>query len=104
LIGSLGVVRNPQVFFCNIRRILPNYHRLKNRIEANKCVCFAAYAVYKELERLLKSNKIDLSPEKIVNEIKETRQLRYAFPESRHFQTKILNPTESQSILLEMKF
>jgi transposase len=33
-------------------RIRPIYHRLRNRIEAHICVCFAAYAIYKELERL----------------------------------------------------
>ena len=32
----------------------------KNRIEAHICICFSAYAVYKELERLLRKNKIDV--------------------------------------------
>ena len=79
------------------------YHRLKSRIEAHICVCFTAYAIYKELERLLKLNKIDLSPEKAINEIKEIRQLRYTLPKSRQVKTKILHSTEKQSILLEMK-
>jgi transposase len=34
-------------------RIRPIYHRLKDRIEAHICISFAAYAIYKELERLL---------------------------------------------------
>jgi len=45
-------------------RIRPIYHRLKDRIEAHICICFTAYAIYKELERLLKTNKICLSAEK----------------------------------------
>lgn len=57
-------------------RIRPIFHRLRNRVEAHICVCFAAYSVYKELERLLNLNKIKLSPEKAINEIKEIRQLR----------------------------
>jgi transposase len=35
-------------------RIRPIYHRLKERIEAHICICFTAYAIYKELERVLK--------------------------------------------------
>jgi len=84
-------------------RIRPVYHRLKSRIEAHICICFVAYSVYKELERLLKLNKIDLSPEKAINQIKEIRQLRYVLPKSQRMKTKILNPTFIQTQLLEMK-
>jgi transposase len=84
-------------------RIRPVYHRIRNRVEAHICVCFAAYSVYKELERLLKLNKINLSPEKAINEIKEIRQLRYVLPKSQMVKTKILNPTQMQTQLLDMK-
>jgi transposase len=84
-------------------RIRPIYHRIKNRIEAHICICFSAYAVYKELERLLKLNKIELSPEKAINEIKEIRQLKYILPKSQQFKIKILHPTEIQSLLLGLK-
>jgi len=84
-------------------RIRPVYHRLRNRIEAHICICFSAYAVYKELERSLKANKIDLSPEKAISEIKEIRQLRYILPKSRQVKTKILQPTDKQAQLLDMK-
>lgn len=84
-------------------RIRPIYHRLRNRIEAHICICFTAYSIYKELERLLKRNKIDLSPEKAIEQIKEIRQLRYILPKSRKVKTKILQPTKEQSILLKMK-
>ena len=84
-------------------RIRPIYHRLRNRIEAHICICFSAYTIYKELERLLKRNNIDLSPEKAIDQIKEIRQLRYVLPKSREIKTKILQPTQEQSQLLEMK-
>jgi len=84
-------------------RIRPVYHRLKNRIEAHICICFTAYTVYKELERMLRQNKIDISAEKAIEEIKEIRQLKYVLPKSRKFKTKILNPTKKQSLLLDMK-
>jgi transposase len=84
-------------------RIRPIYHRLKNRIEAHISICFSAYTVYKELERLLKKNDISLSSEKAIEEIKEIRQLQYILPKSQQVKTKILQPTQSQLQLLEMK-
>jgi hypothetical protein len=84
-------------------RIRPIYHRLKRRIEAHICICFSAYAIYKELERVLKENNIKLSPEKAINEIKEIRQLKYILPKSKVVKTKLLKPTPNQSKLLKMK-
>lgn len=84
-------------------RIRPVYHRLKSRIEAHICICFAAYAVYKELDRILEENGIDLSPEKALEHIKEIRQLRYTLPKSKEVKTKILQPSEIQKKLLDMK-
>ena len=84
-------------------RIRPIYHRLRERIEAHICICFTAYAIYKELERLLKKNDIGLSAEKAIEQIKEIRQLRYVLPKSRQVKTKILNPTEVQASLISMK-
>jgi len=84
-------------------RIRPVYHRIKRRIEAHICICFTAYAVYKELERLLKKNNIKLSPEKAVDEIKEIRQLKYMLPKAKTIKIKILQPNMLQSTLLKMK-
>ena len=84
-------------------RIRPIYHRIKERIQAHICICFTAYALYKELERLLKLNNINLSPEKAIEQIKEIRQLRYTLPKSRQVKTKILKPTEAQKQLLNMR-
>jgi transposase len=85
-------------------RIRPVYHRIKHRIEAHLCICFAAYAVYKELERLLAKNKIAMSPEKAINEIKEIRQLQYTLPKSGQVKTKVLRLNENQAQLMNMKF
>ena len=84
-------------------RIKPVYHRLKERIEANICICFSAYAVYKELERLLAKNNIAMSPEKAINEIKEIRQLKYTLPKSRQVKTKLLKMNKDQTQLMEMR-
>jgi transposase len=84
-------------------RIRPIFHRLKNRIEAHICICFTAYAIYKELERLLKKNNVDLSAEKAIEQIKEIRQLSYTLPRSRQVKTKILQPNQIQERLMNLK-
>jgi transposase len=84
-------------------RIRPVYHRIKQRIEAHLCICFSAYAVYKELERVLAKNNVPMSPEKAINEIKEIRQLRYLLPKSGQVKTKLLKLTASQARLINMK-
>lgn len=85
-------------------RIRPVYHRIKHRIEAHLCICFTAYSVYKELERLLKINNITISPEKAISEIKEIRQLKYTLPKSGQIKTKLLRLNENQRQLVNMKF
>jgi transposase len=84
-------------------RIRPIYHRLKRRIEAHISICFTAYTIYKELERSLRKNKISLSPEKTIENIKEIRQLKYSLPISKQFKSKLLKPNHIQSQLLNMK-
>jgi len=37
------------------------------RIEAHVCICFVAYKVYKELERILRLSGINLSVDKVLN-------------------------------------
>lgn len=45
----------------------PVFHFTERRIEAHICICFMAYKVYKELERLLKTLGIGLSVEKVLD-------------------------------------
>ncbi len=50
-------------------KIRPIYHRLRKRIEAHICISFASYLLYKELERTLKENKLDISITKAIEQI-----------------------------------
>lgn len=45
----------------------PIFHFTERRIEAHICICFMAYKVYKELERMLKTIGIDLSVDKVID-------------------------------------
>ena len=84
-------------------RIRPIYHRLERRIESHICICFTAYAVIKEFERILKKNKIEISVQKAISEIKEIKQLTYMLPKSKQIKTTILKMNPIQSELLKIK-
>lgn len=84
-------------------RIRPVFHRIKTRIESHISICFAAYTVFKELERLLLLNNTGLSPQKAIDEIKDIRQLNYKLPKSRTYKSKLLKLNQNQQKLLNMK-
>ena len=48
------------------------FHFAERRIEAHICICFIAYKVYKELERLISINKIDMSVDHVNDQDKTT--------------------------------
>ena len=45
----------------------PVFHFTERRIEAHICICFMAYKVYMELERILKTLNINLSVDKVID-------------------------------------
>lgn len=45
----------------------PIFHFTERRIEAHICICFVAYKLYKELERILKLLGIGLSVDKVLD-------------------------------------
>ena len=80
-------------------RIRPIYHRLRHRIEAHICIAFTAYAVYKELERVLKEEKSSLSLKKASEVTHNMYQLTYQLPDSKHIKSTLLRMDEQQSEL-----
>ena len=63
-------------------RIRSIYHRLRHRIEAHICIAFTAYAVYKELERVLKEEKASVSLKKASEITHNLYQITYQLPDS----------------------
>jgi len=58
----------------------PMFHFTTKRIEAHVCICFVAYKVYKELERILKLSGINLSVDKVLNIAKTVTTLKINLP------------------------
>ena len=83
-------------------RIRPIYHRLRHRIEAHICIAFTAYAVYKELERVLNEEKASISL-KTASEITHNMyQITYQLPDSKHIKSALLKMDEQQNELYQI--
>ena len=72
----------------------PIFHFTAKRIEAHICICFVAYKVYKELERILKLSGIELSVDKVLNIAKTITTMKIRLPNCRETMTKTMLLTE----------
>jgi transposase len=83
-------------------KVRPIYHRVQRRIEAHICITFCAYKVYKELERLLKDKKSDLSPEKAIDIAKSIMSIKVRIPDTRQIIEKVLFLKDEQRNLAQL--
>lgn len=87
--------------------IRPMFHFTPRRIEAHVCICFVAYKVYKELERILKISNIDMSVDKVLNIAKTITTLKIKLPLSGNTMTQTMLLTKKHktlSMLFEENF
>jgi transposase len=80
-------------------KIRPVYHHLPRRIEAHICLTFVAYKLYKELERIMKNKKSDLSPRKAIEIAMNIFEMTIQSPITGTTKRKILLLTEEQKNL-----
>lgn len=83
-------------------RIRPIYHRLQNRIEAHICLSFTAYCIYKELERVLYNEKVDISVKKAAELTHNMYEINYTLPDSKHTKSKLLKMDELQTKIYQI--
>lgn len=82
-------------------RIRPVYHYRKRRIEAHLCIAFVAYAIYKELEILLKRKNIKMSAKRAGELTQTMYELHCILPDSNRKKRIILKMDEEQQRLYE---
>lgn len=75
--------------------VRPMFHFTERRIEAHVCICFVAYKVYKELERILKINHVGLSVDKVLSIAKTITTIKINLPISGQTVNKTMFLTES---------
>ena len=83
-------------------RIRPVYNRLRGRIEAHICICFTAYSIYKELERVLYKEKSSLSLETSADITHNMYEITYTLPESKHIKSQLLKMDDKQAELYQI--
>ena len=83
-------------------RIRPIYHHLRNRIEGHICICFIAYTILLEMERMIKHAKSKITLKRAQELTKTMYQLVYRLPKSRLTKTKILKMDNNQQELYDM--
>lgn len=58
----------------------PIFHFTEKRIEAHVCLCFVAYKVYKELERIVHNLKMDMSADTVLKIAKTITTIKLRLP------------------------
>jgi len=79
-----------------VLEIRPMFHFTRKRIEAHVAICFVAYKVYKELERILKTNDIKLSVDKVLAIAKTITTIKVKLHRSDEYVTKTMLLTPRQ--------
>jgi transposase len=80
-------------------RIRPIHHYLRKRIEAHICIAFAAYTIYKELERLLYKHKAGFSPQRAAELTHNMYEIIYRTTNSEEYRKVVLKMDTQQQIL-----
>ena len=83
-------------------RVRPIFHRLRRRIEAHMTIAFAAYAVYKELERMLAQAQAPFSVIRAAQLTHTMYELDIILPQSKQRKKVLLQMNEEQSMLFHI--
>lgn len=68
----------------------PMFHFTERRIEAHVCLCFVAFKVYKELERIISLLKLDMSVDTVIKIAKTITTIRLRLPLNKKMMTKTM--------------
>ena len=82
--------------------VRPIFHRLRNRIEGHICICFTAYTIMLELERMLKAAKSEITIYRAQELVKNMYAITYTLPKSKQTKRVYLGMDEEQSELCRL--
>ena len=77
----------------------PIFHFTERRIEAHVCLCFVAYKVYKELERIISVLGLNLSVDSVIKIAKTITTIRMRLPLNRETITRTMLLTPEHRLL-----
>lgn len=76
----------------------PIFHFTERRIEAHICICFVAYKLYKELERLLRLLNIKMSVDKVLDIAKTISTVTVELPDGTRKTKTLLTRAEQKAL------
>ncbi|MFA7138032.1 MAG: IS1634 family transposase [Bacteroidales bacterium] len=82
--------------------VRPMFHFTPQRIEAHVCICFVAYKLYKEFERILRISNIEMSVDKVLDIAKTIKTLKINLPKSGTTLTKTMFFTPKQMTIAKL--
>lgn len=82
--------------------VRPIFHRLRNRIEGHICICFTAYTIMLELERILKAAKSSITIYRAQELVKNMYAITYTLPRSKQTKRVFLSMNEEQEELCRL--
>jgi transposase len=77
----------------------PMFHFSPRRIEAHVCICFVAYKMYKELERVLAISRIGLSADKVLAIAKTITTIKIKLPSQNKTVSRTLVITKQHKLI-----
>lgn len=80
----------------------PMFHFTPKRIQAHVCICFVAYKIYKELERVLKTSHINMSVDKVIDIAKTITTLKINLPKSKKNLTQTMLLTQRHRSIAQL--
>ena len=83
-------------------RIRPIHHYKRRRIESHILICFVAYSIWKELDRLLKETKLNISTAKALRLLETVYEMRFKLPDSGIEQRQLIKLSSEQRRLIEI--
>jgi transposase len=85
-----------------VLELRPMFHFTKKRIEAHVCICFVAYKVYKELERILKLNGITMSVDKVLSIAKTITTIKVKLQDSKETISRTMLLTDKHKSIAKL--
>lgn len=80
----------------------PMFHFTPKRIQAHVCICFVAYKIYKELERVLKTSHINMSVDKVIDIAKTITTIKINLPKSKNTITQTMLLTQRHRSIAQL--
>lgn len=76
----------------------PMFHFTEKRIESHVCICFVAYKLYKELERIIRQIGMGMSVDTVIDIAKTIPTIEITLPDGQIIQRTIFNTPDQMAI------